>query len=467
MNKNTNLPETKSSIQSKISFVLVLLLLFCLSYALNLLYPLIADDWVYAFTWSGGSINSFADIIASQYHHYFEWGGRSVAHTIVQSLLWFGKGWSNILNTIIYTSLIIVIYKLSAKEKNEHNITLLLFIFLFMWFFQSEYGETTLWVTGSGNYMWSCFIILLFLVPYCNYYRKGCKLNNKYLNALLPFAGLIAGWTNENMSLATLFFLFVLFFLIKADKRKIPLWAILGCTGFIIGMVFLFAAPGNYVRLEEIGDYGKGGFLYFLSTSAQVLKKYLRYGLLPSVIFCILLSFVYKTNKKEAKSLQIKLALLFFASAQIAVIVMIGSPKFPPRAWFGIITFIILASAMLYSKINFSNIYLKNTKRVALILGLLFFGITYVMSVNELKKTHELFQTWETCINEQKNKGIEDVILYGKYERKKNPLIIVPKMRDFPSEIDDWRCECYRKYKGVKSITIIKDSAVIYKGSEE
>lgn len=58
----------------------------------NLLLPIIADDYSYAFIWDGEHwgnlidgvdpnnfqrVESFSDILASQWEHYFHWGGRT------------------------------------------------------------------------------------------------------------------------------------------------------------------------------------------------------------------------------------------------------------------------------------------------------------------------------------------------------------------------------------------------------
>ncbi len=59
---------------------------------MNLLTPVIGDDYAYAFIWDGAQngnfqnnigklyrVESFGDIIASQWSHYLTWGGRSLS----------------------------------------------------------------------------------------------------------------------------------------------------------------------------------------------------------------------------------------------------------------------------------------------------------------------------------------------------------------------------------------------------
>ena len=72
----------------------------------NLLMPNVADDLSYKFIWDGAGkgnlingidpsrlqpVESFSDILISQWQHYFAWGGRTVAHIFVQFFVWQDK----------------------------------------------------------------------------------------------------------------------------------------------------------------------------------------------------------------------------------------------------------------------------------------------------------------------------------------------------------------------------------------
>ena len=67
----------------------------------NILMPMVGDDYSYAFIWDGANagnlmdgigprqkITSLADIAASQWSHYFTWGGRVPALFAVQFFAW-------------------------------------------------------------------------------------------------------------------------------------------------------------------------------------------------------------------------------------------------------------------------------------------------------------------------------------------------------------------------------------------
>ena len=87
---------------------------------LNFLTPLLADDYSYSLNLSEKRISSIIDIFDYQVWHYFNWGGRTVAHTLAQIFLVFPKAVFNILNSFIYTVLIYLIYLHGCFNKNNN-----------------------------------------------------------------------------------------------------------------------------------------------------------------------------------------------------------------------------------------------------------------------------------------------------------------------------------------------------------
>lgn len=68
------------------------------------------------------------------------------------------------------------------------------------------FGQSFLWSTGAANYLYGILIILCFLIPYriqikCKSKRYPMPLEITFAIIYL-FLGIIAGWTNENTSVA-------------------------------------------------------------------------------------------------------------------------------------------------------------------------------------------------------------------------------------------------------------------------
>ena len=97
-------------ISKKQQTIIILVSIFIMMLVLNLLTPLIADDYSYSLSLDGTKINSVMDVMNYQWWHYFNWGGRTIAHTLAQLFLLFPKIVFSIINPIIYISLIYLMY---------------------------------------------------------------------------------------------------------------------------------------------------------------------------------------------------------------------------------------------------------------------------------------------------------------------------------------------------------------------
>ena len=105
--------------------MLIIFIVFMIMFGLNSLTPMMyGDDYVYAFIWSGQSlytplpetverVSSVKDLFISQWSHYFTWGGRSLAHLLVQFFVWQGKCVFNILNSFLFVLLLLEIFWIS------------------------------------------------------------------------------------------------------------------------------------------------------------------------------------------------------------------------------------------------------------------------------------------------------------------------------------------------------------------
>ena len=65
---------------------IIIFIIFFLMLLLNLITPMIMDDFYYSYGLNG-RISSFKEILDFQVWHYLYWGGRTIAHTLVQFFL--------------------------------------------------------------------------------------------------------------------------------------------------------------------------------------------------------------------------------------------------------------------------------------------------------------------------------------------------------------------------------------------
>lgn len=384
----------KHKITNKHKLTIIISIIFISMLILNLLTPLIADDFSYSFG-IDGKIKNFYDIIIRQIDHYLTWGGRSVAHTIGQTLLLFPKTVFSILNTFAYIILIYLIYKI-VKGKNEDKPSMLIIIHLLLWFVLPVFGQTCLWLIGSCNYLWTMDIILFLILQY-----KNNKVANKpVLKMILIFLlGIISGWTNENTAFGLIIVIIGLIYSMKKEKIKIEKWHISGLIGVILGFIILIIAPGNYVRNDVFND-NTFIIIKLINRTIEYTLNVTKY-LLPLIILTIILISIKIYYKKEIK----KDVIIYLIASFLSIYSMVLSPTFPERAWFGVIVYNIIGIIyLLYDIEKLNKIYTYIIADSIILFSILFIN-QYMQTMLSIK---ELKNTWNyriDYINKEKNNG--------------------------------------------------------------
>ncbi len=298
-------------------------------FARNFFIPISADDYVYKFVWNfetfrGDSddwilISSFADIFKSQVEHYFFWGGRTIAHAVVQFFLWQGKIFFDVANTIVAVIFTWLIIRLSGKCYDWKIFVTV----IGLWIFLPQFVPTMLWLTGSCNYLWMTTLQLGFLYA---------LMNEKKICILLGF---FAGWTNEAGSI-TIFLMSLMYFRIK--KSPIEHYQILALILFSIGLTVMMFAPGNFSRAEFLEPF------YELHTFSERFLYNLTNPFFETLLKSSPLILIAVLSRS-------KRSLFFTLAGFIAPAALLFSPEFPMRAAF--ISPVLFLIATLISLENF------------------------------------------------------------------------------------------------------------------
>lgn len=445
-------------------WILIFIVFFILTYYLNSLTPLYADDWVYTFVYGENSVkrvNSLLDIIESQYNHYFMWGGRLVAHTIAQLLLFIKPQYADLINTIAYMLLVYIIYSIANLSKRKVDLTLLLFINFLLFLCIRNYTATILWITGSANYLWTTLMILICILPYIRYLYnsrdRGLDKTKKrtafFWTSIMFLVGIIAGWTNENMSIALIFVLVSLLIYMKRGIKYIPAWAISGLLASILGCILMISAPGNYIRyqvvLEELGIDSYSKYELWSENAVRVSKHYFR--LIWLIGAYAVLYLIYRKNRlnKNVSKVAIYLSIVFFIATHIAIIPMIAAPSFPRRAAFGITIFIIISISILFANIPVKNNWLRLGRLLVLLVLAVCYFVKYSIFNKELFFLCKYLNERELYVVEQKNKGINDIVFTKE--------INLPREFDFEDLSTDslfWMNTAYANYWEIHSVKL-------------
>ncbi|MBS9335791.1 DUF6056 family protein [Fructobacillus papyrifericola] len=275
-------------------YIISLSCIFCYFFTFNLDTPLFDDDLYLS------SHQTFSTLYQQAVGDYFSWNGRAVGQTLWRLLVSNNQIIISVVISIVSILLLVIMYSFSRKE-TEVKAGHLWLVFLSTMFFAPVVGQTMFWRAGVGNYLFTTFIILLFIFPYYQWYQGRSIKRTLYI---LPVLSVIAGWSSENTSgggiLIVLLFMFTGFFL---KKLTFNIWQFINLFSYLVGYFFLVLAPGNSIRTasqmptwwlkQSIFSHFKSGFILVTKS------LYHHYLLLIIVLFVLSLYVIYKYGVKE------------------------------------------------------------------------------------------------------------------------------------------------------------------------
>jgi len=427
----------------------ILIIMFLLILALNRRTLYISDDFLYKFEFRPGMssdvelrpVDGFFSLLRSQYHHYSLWNGRFVAHTIVQFFLQFDKWVFNIFNSIIYLLLGWLILRIGCFVTNKKtSILTLVMIYILMFLTIPNFGQTVLWISGAGNYLWMSVIYLGFY--YFNIILKEDSLKTIIVSIILGF---LAGATNENTGPATILMVALIAMYQIYKSKRVNIWRITGIISSLIGFSLILFAPAATKRVEERNEVSMtlGSIIENLDFITQyIIDHYLIYLMVILLLFLIL----FKSGRITEKiTLNIIVLSAGFLGATYSLAVVDGVIE---RTMFGPVVFLITITTILLSE--FFD-YLRETKLLLAFIVplLLLFIYVYNYAFIDVDETYNQVANQYDIILNNPNKNVEVPMIttpetdYNAYSNGTNYL---------REDSDTWLNEWAARFFGVESI---------------
>ncbi|WP_273763540.1 DUF6056 family protein [Aeromonas hydrophila] len=323
---------------TKLSIVLISLAIITLHLTIQINVPMHSDDFSYALM-----NGEFAKL----YNHYMWWSGRVVADFLSSTLL----SKTNLLllsalNSIVYFLMVFFIsitpYNIFKKNVDNGFPILLIIISLLLWVANQSLGETTFWLVGSFNYMWTGLLILVYMNSVI--WSSNNDISNKLIHLSVVFLGLLAGWTNENTGIIASVFTFYILFLNPKNKTTICLS---GLASFI-GWLGLILSPGNSIRAQVplFEDWYSHSFLWRIDVHIfdrmpMAMSGFWLLYLAMIMLFCF-------HDKKSTDEKSIKYSVFFFFSSLLSMLILVGAPVIAPRSTSGCLMFLLLTYSFVF-----------------------------------------------------------------------------------------------------------------------
>ena len=421
--------------------IIINILLFIYYFSIASLTPYAADDFVYKVNPLEYDISFkvLKNAFNFQILHYFNWGGRIIVLFFVQLFLIPIKLYFNIINAlvqiIIINTLFFYAYNRIATTLKDVSIICLINIMLFIGFY--KYSGVSIYLTSTIGYSWMHLYVLLYYLPFWNYYVNQKESQNKLS---FYFFGIISGCTNEHVFIAQFIFFILLSIINRINHHdKIPQFYYHSLSGVLTGGAILMFAPGNFIRAQTINSkISVTNIIDYLSYDLFWVINSIK-GFWIIVIPLLLIHYYYYNNKFEIKKTNI--IILFMGI--ISSLAMSFSPSYHNGTnlflFFCIIIFVL-------SVFDFS-IFSKKLFFIYLMINLMIYSYLY----DNHKFINEYALSIEKTILDEKMKGNDEIIV-NNISIKTNRLISYNAIPDNPSFA---RNKGIAKYYGIKTIRSI------------
>lgn len=357
----------------------------------NYITPLWNDD-------EGWTHMSFNSIVQSSIHDYFYQNGRFLGQVFAKTLVNLPLPLEAPLNAGALVVMTLLIYKLSLTSNDSELSKLLKYIFIILSVFLLTpcFSQTYLWRAGSGNYLWTILLDLLFVNAFLS------KNKNPFFFVTLLIIGFLAGTTNEN-TVGGIIIICAYYLISKRANRK-NIWALLSCG---IGYAILLLSPGDSLRSHSDNpDFFKLSLIGKIGHNMTPLNNFVTRNLVFEIIIFIVL---FSVGLFYAKNKQIVIeSLVWFIAGFLVWYVLLISPGTPnePQTFFGGFILTLVANVKLISN---SEQIEKLTCTMLLFLMLFFTFINLSNGFIDAWKTDQAIQQRNEEILTKKAKGIENI----------------------------------------------------------
>lgn len=429
-------------------------------FAYNFLTPYMSDDYSYAL--QVREAKSFIDLVKQQYGEYISNSGRVIGQFNVRLSLVFDKQVFNVVNSLMFTVLVLLIYA-NIRRKKKYDIFVLLLIIAFLWRYAVDFGQTMLWICGACNYLWGSVIILGFVTLFRHFLEREGRMKHSAIATVgIFFFAIAAGWCNENTSGGG--FLLILLFGLNFwwDRRKEgkkSFYPFMGAAvlGMCCGMLGMIMAPGVRSRSQVMREDEYTGFVGILSKIYKISMSVRELFFAVLVILTIAIVFLV-LQKKLCTWRQIRRneSLLFLAAAIATCYALAIAPTPANRAYFGAGIFLFIACIQGIVDTTDHEMILRGARYSLVSVLCLWLAFNYLENLVNLARIYrEENERVQILIDEKADvNGTGIVVLPQLREEFQNPYSNMHDS-DLTEDKDYWINHFYEMYYDVGNITAI------------
>lgn len=377
------------------------LCIFLFMLVLNKLSVYIADDFRYLYSFNDFKrIESVPQVILSMRAHRYNMNGRLAAHALVQMFGMAPMWLFDLVNALMFTLQIGLIYKISRGNAPRNNL-MLLAVFCGVWLFCPAFGQVNLWQDGACNYLWSGVLASLYLLPYLEEYLNNRPVRSNFGKICFLMLSLVMGAYSETVSAAAIGIsvLLVIAMMLHCRRKPRPIyWG--GIALAFLGYVSIYTAPAQW-REKQAEMTALVLMENFRNAALQYWKLF---GvLLVAFAVALVLNLWLRTDSKRTVT-----ALIFLAGSLAANFIMVFANYYTARSALGAFVFLLIGVVIL---IHSLLAYEKCRPLLTCVFAILFLFTIPSLDAGtcDIVDTHTRIKENEAYISECREMGILDV----------------------------------------------------------
>lgn len=390
----------------RIKVIVILITVFSVMLLLNHFTPYLADDFTFSYSFADrNELSSPFILLRSLYYHYMEWSGRIVVKFFAQLFTISPKWVFDLCNAAVFTALGLVLSKLGDVFGYATQPLVLCFAYLSLWLVSPAFGQTSLWMCGSCNYLWSTAGCLTFLLPWRALFMQNSR---QYPAIPMLISGIAAGWLYENTSAGMLVCMVLCLVWCLIRTHQIPRWALAAFIGSFIGYLLLILAPGNAVRTDDSAGIITDSLWVYILRIRRACVILLQYGWPLLLVFAVLLFLLIQSS---AEKTFLAWPCILFISGLAAHFAMILSPVYYLRSTHGPFTFFTAACCACLIQFPEGRI-LYRARRFCAAAGV-WAGIVLIFACYDIIQYNRLYALRDIEIREQISAGQINIKTYA------------------------------------------------------
>lgn len=409
---------------------------------LNLLTPMVCDDYRYCFSFATGErITSLWQIFPSLVVHGQVLNARYATHFFVKLFNLMPLICFDVVNTGMFLMLVLGICRL-AQPRFRYDPALLAGVFAALVLLPPAFGQNMLWLSGACNYLWPATLLVWLLRPFLMHLQGQQQSIKPAHAALMVLGGLLFGNCSENFSAAGIMVMGLCILWQLLNRRRAPLWMWLTTAAAAAGWLLLLLSP-----VEKPTGMEAGGLLgQLMDRFTEMLGQWMSHVGWLAAVTIVLMCFASLSADRD----RLAAAVVLTAASLCCHLAMILPSYVPDRVLLGPIVLQLCACAVLWPVLR--EVTIRKLACALCACACVFALLTATAALPQTYNRHQLAKARDALMVEAAAAGETDVTTF--YILGRTRFDAFDGLIELSSDIENFANVAYADYFGLNTVVV-------------